>query len=195
MEKEELSLWEDTEIQMRQFMTLGLALLLTGAVGCSGGADLVAAEQSQESGPESTENQPTTTNSTMPDQDSTAKESDKMQDDGARWSAGDTIPSGMADVPDIQILEVHKNGSGDECGKGKTATLKYKAMLADGTVIDPGTKPFSFTVGAGKAIKGWDVVVARMRVGDSFTIILPQQLAYGPSKGDLKFDMELLSFR
>ena len=47
--------------------------------------------------------------------------------------------------------------------------------------------------GAGQAIKGWDVVVARMRIGDSFTITLPQQLAYGPSKGDLKFDMELLS--
>ena len=50
-------------------------------------------------------------------------------------------------------------------------------------------------MGAGKAIKGWDVVVSRMRVGDSFTIVLPQQSAYGPSKGDLKFDMELLSFR
>jgi FKBP-type peptidyl-prolyl cis-trans isomerase len=34
-----------------------------------------------------------------------------------------------------------------------------------------------------------------MRVGDSFTIALPQALAYGPSKGDLKFDMELLSFK
>lgn len=112
----------------------------------------------------------------------------------AGWSDGDTIPSGMVDVPDIKILTVHKNGSGDECGSGKTAELKYKAMLADGTVIDPGTKPFSFKVGAGQAIEGWDVVVAKMRVGDSFTILLPQQLAYGPSKGDLKFDMELLSF-
>lgn len=117
-----------------------------------------------------------------------------MEDKGAGWSAGDTIPSGMANVADIQILEVHRNGSGDECGNGKNATLKYKAMLADGTVIDPGTRPFSFKVGAGKAIKGWDVVVAKMRVGDSFTILLPQQLAYGPSKGDLKFDMELLAF-
>jgi len=118
-----------------------------------------------------------------------------MQDDDAGWSDGDTIPSGMVNVPDIKILEVHKNGSGDECGSGKTAELKYKAMLADGTVIDPGTKPFSFKVGSGRAIKGWDVVVAKMRLGDSFTILLPQQVAYGPSKGDLKFDMELLSFQ
>ncbi len=180
---------------MRQFMTLGFALLLTGSIGCSGGADLATAGQSGSSDPDSTGSQPAATLSPTSDQESTSKESDKMPDESAGWSAGDTIPSGMADVPDIQILTVHKNGSGDECGKGKTATLKYKAMLADGTVIDPGTRPFSFKVGAGKAIKGWDVVVAKMRVGDSFTIILPQQLAYGPSKGDLKFDMELLSFR
>ncbi len=110
------------------------------------------------------------------------------------WSAGDTIPSGMANVPDIDILEVHANGSGDVCGNGKSATLKYKAMKADGTVIDPGTRPFTFVVGGGGAIKGGDVIVARMRGGASFTIALPQDLAYGPAQGDLKFDMELLSF-
>lgn len=111
------------------------------------------------------------------------------------WVKGDTIPSGKAGVPDIQILEVHKNGTGDPCGLGKTATLKYVAMLANGTVIDPGTRPFSFKVGAGRAIKGWDVVVSKMRVGDSFTIMLPMDLAYGKSKGDLKFDMELLAVK
>ncbi len=109
------------------------------------------------------------------------------------WIKGDTIPSGMEGVPDIQILAVHKNGSGDACGMGKTATLKYKAMLANGQVIDAGRKPFNFRVGAGRAIKGWDVVVSKMRVGDSFTILLPMKLAYGPSRGDLKFDMELIS--
>lgn len=92
-------------------------------------------------------------------------------------------------------MTVHANGTGAVCGSGKKATLAYKAMLANGTVIDPGTKPFSFQVGAGQAIKGWDIVVAKMRVGDSFTIRVPQALAYGPEKGDLKFDMELLSFK
>jgi len=111
------------------------------------------------------------------------------------WSDGDTIPSGKDGVPDIQVLNVHANGSGDVCGSGKVATLKYVAMLADGSVLDPGTRPFTFTVGAGEAISGWDVVVAKMRIGDSFTIMLPQQLAYGPSRGDLKFDMELLSVK
>ncbi len=115
--------------------------------------------------------------------------------DANGWTQGDTIPSNKAGVSDIQILTVHANGTGPVCGSGKQATLAYKAMKADGTVIDPGTKPFSFKVGAGQAIKGWDIVVAKMRVGDNFTIRVPQALAYGPSKGDLKFDMELLSFK
>ena len=87
------------------------------------------------------------------------------------------------------------NGSGGVCGRGKTATVAYKAMLADGTVLDPGTRPFTFKVGAGRVIAGWDIVVAKMKLGDSFTVLLPGELAYGPSKGDLKFDMELLSFK
>lgn len=111
------------------------------------------------------------------------------------WADGDTIPSGKDGVPAIQILKVHNNGAGDPCGLGKSATLKYKAMLANGKVIDPGRQPFTFKVGSGRAIKGWDVVVSKMRVGDSFTILLPQDLAYGARKGDLKFDMELLSVK
>jgi FKBP-type peptidyl-prolyl cis-trans isomerase len=111
------------------------------------------------------------------------------------WSDGDTIPSGKAGVPDIKILQVHANGAGDVCGSGKTATLAYKAMKADGTVIDPGNRPFTFRVGAGQAIEGWDVIVARMRVGDNFTVWLPQDLAYGAKRGDLKFDMELQSVK
>ncbi len=146
---------------------LTIALLLFGLAGCTG------TEQAE--------------NATPPDANAATESS------GGGWSAGDTIPSGRAGVADIQILEVHKNGSGEPCGVGKTATLKYKAMLANGDVLDPGKRPFSFRVGSGRAIKGWDVVVAKMRIGDSFTILLPQQLAYGPSKGDLKFDMELLS--
>ena len=111
------------------------------------------------------------------------------------WAEGDTIPSGNPSIPDIRILEVKKNGSGAECGAGKSAKLNYTCMRASGEVIDPGLQPFEFTVGGGMAIKGWDIVVAKMRVGDSFTIHLPQELAYGPSDGDLKFDMELLSVK
>lgn len=113
-----------------------------------------------------------------------------------------TIPSGKPGVPDIQILAVHKTGTGEKCGTGKVASLKYKAMLADGRVIDPGARPFTFPVGQRRAIEGWDIVVAQMRVGDSWTVRIPSALAYGPRgrapvppNADMKFDMELLSFR
>ena len=122
------------------------------------------------------------------------KNAEPKKADG-NWSVGDTIPSGMNGVPPIKILKVHKNGSGAACGTGKSATLKYKAMKADGSVLDPGTRPFTFTVGGGQAIRGWDVIVAKMRIGDSFTVHLPKQLAYGDAQGDLKFDMELLSVK
>lgn len=115
--------------------------------------------------------------------------------DQGPWEAGDFIAPGRAGVPNIEILEVRANGEGEVAGLGKTATLKYKAMKADGSVVDPGQAPFTFKVGAGKAIKGWDVIVAKMRVGDSFTILLPKALAYQDRFGDMKFDMELLSVR
>lgn len=155
---------------MRKMIRMAMVPVLVGFVACSGNGK--ADENGQNAGGGANGNAETST-----------------------WKDGDTIPSGMAGVPDIKILKVHKNGSGAPCGAGRTATLAYKAMLANGKVLDPGTRPFSFKVGAGGAIKGWDVVVAKMRVGDSFTIMLPQQLAYGPSKGDLKFDMELLTVK
>ena len=110
------------------------------------------------------------------------------------WSVGDTIPSGQSGVPDIEILEVRGNGTGPAGGMGKTATLAYKAMKANGEVLDPGSRPFTFKVGSGMAIVGWDKVVSRMRVGDSFVILMPEALAYR-GRGDLKFEMELLSVK
>jgi FKBP-type peptidyl-prolyl cis-trans isomerase len=163
----------------KSMLVLG-SLMLFGAAACTSESTVQTSQKTQAPSeqPEKTMNNDSTDN----------------VNDGD-WSDGDTIPSGMDGVPEIQILQVHKNGSGDVCGSGRSASLKYKAMQANGNVLDPGRAPFTFKVGAGEAIKGWDVVVARMRIGDSFTILLPQALAYGPSKGDLKFDMELLSIK
>jgi FKBP-type peptidyl-prolyl cis-trans isomerase len=152
---------------MRNMIRIAVSVVLVGLVGCSGDTKVDQGEMS-------------------------SRAENKATKEGAEtggWKDGGMIPS------DIKILKVHKNGSGEACGLGKTATLAYKAMLANGDVLDPGTRPFTFEVGLGRAIKGWDIVVAKMKVGDSFTILLPEALAYGPSKGDLKFDMELLSFK
>lgn len=163
---------------MRPILIASSGLLLTLFLGCSGSSDHVIENRLAED----TENP-------------VSVDSAETQFESKDWAVGDTIPFGMADLPSIQILEVHANGSGEVCGTGRSASLKYKAMLADGSVIDPGRRPYTFQVGPGNAIMGWHLIVSKMRVGDSITVLIPERLAYGPSKGDLKFDMELLSVR
>ena len=110
------------------------------------------------------------------------------------WVAGDTVPSGRQGVPDVEVLEVRAVGSGETCGTGRRATLAYRAMRVSGEVLDPGERPFSFRVGSGRAIPGWDLMVSRMCVGDSLVVRIPEGLAY-PGEGDLRFEMELIEVR
>ena len=59
-------------------------------------------------------------------------------------------------------------------------------------------EPFTFTVGAGQVIPGWDATVSNMRVGEKVTVLIPSDLAYGegtrgiPPYSPLVFDIELL---
>jgi len=86
---------------------------------------------------------------------------------------------------------------------GQRVTTHYTGWLLDGTQFDSSrdkNTPFSFTLGAGEVIKGWDELVARMRVGQRLTAIIPASLAYGstarpgiPANSVLVFDMKLLS--
>ncbi len=164
------------------------AALLAAAAASSGG------QRSPRSDPSPAEAAPTESSPAAPPTGAVAAPSAEPQGGADAWSVGDTIPSGQSGVPDIEILEVRGNGTGPACGMGKTATLAYKAMKANGEVLDPGSRPFTFKVGSGMAIVGWDKVVSRMRVGDSFVILMPEALAYR-GRGDLKFEMELLSVK
>jgi len=98
------------------------------------------------------------------------------------------------------ILE---KGTGTNAEPGKEATVHYTGYLTDGKIFDSSIErkqPFSFTIGAGKVIKGWDEGVALMRVGDKFRFIIPPQLGYGergagnviPPNATLIFDVKLL---
>lgn len=102
----------------------------------------------------------------------------------------------------LQYL-VLENGNGVKAEQGKEATVDYTGYLVDGKEFDSSIKrnqPFSFTIGEGKVIKGWDEGVALMRVGDKFRFIIPPQLAYGeegagdviPPNATLIFDVKLL---
>jgi hypothetical protein len=96
-------------------------------------------------------------------------------------------------------------GSGTEARAGRQVTVSYVGKLENGTVFDAsdrhgGTKSFTFLLGAGQVIEGWDRGVAGMREGGSRRIKISPDLAYGsqgvpgviPGNATLIFDIKLL---
>jgi FK506-binding nuclear protein len=104
-------------------------------------------------------------------------------------------------------IDVTKEGTGAEITNGQTASMLYTGKLADGTVFDSTAKrnndPFMFQLGAGQVIKGWDLGVAGMKVGEQRTLTIPSDLAYGadgipgviPGGATLTFDVTLVAIK
>ena len=103
-------------------------------------------------------------------------------------------------------------GKGTEAVSGRTVIVNYTGWLHDpaakgqrGRQFDSsvGRGPFSFPLGAGRVIKGWDEGVAGMKVGGSRKLTIPGDLAYGPQgrpptippNATLLFDVELLDVK
>ena len=101
-----------------------------------------------------------------------------------------------------------RNGSGAEAAPGKVLTVHYTGWLYDGSKPDGkgvqfetsvGTTPFSFTLGFGSVITGWDQGLPGMKVGGLRRLVIPPSLAYGPvrngpipANSTLVFEIELL---
>jgi rhodanese-related sulfurtransferase len=108
----------------------------------------------------------------------------------------------MANTTELKI-EITQEGSGAVAENGMSVSVHYTGKLTDGTKfdssLDRGT-PFSFTLGQGRVIKGWDQGVLGMKVGEKRTLIIPSELGYGstgagasiPPNATLIFDIELL---
>ncbi|HRH26353.1 MAG TPA: FKBP-type peptidyl-prolyl cis-trans isomerase [Candidatus Paceibacterota bacterium] len=95
-------------------------------------------------------------------------------------------------------------GIGAEAVSGKTVTVHYTGKFTDGKVFDSsvGKQPFSFILGAGQVIAGWDTGVAGMKVGGKRSLVIPSSLGYGPNDygpipggSTLLFDVELLDVK
>jgi FKBP-type peptidyl-prolyl cis-trans isomerase FkpA len=112
-------------------------------------------------------------------------------------------------VAALEIVELQP-GSGAPITAGQNAVVQYTGWLYETSASDKKGKefdssrnsgqPFSFVVGAGKVIKGWDQGVLGMREGEKRKLVIPPSLAYGPSgrpgippDSTLVFEVELLA--
>ena len=110
-----------------------------------------------------------------------------------------TTPSGLKYVDQTV-------GTGDVAVVGKNVSVHYTGWLENGKKFDSSVdrgQPFSFPLGAGRVIKGWDEGVQGMKVGGKRKLTIPSDLGYGsrgaggviPPNATLIFDVELLGVR
>lgn len=110
-----------------------------------------------------------------------------------------TTPSGL------KYVELEE-GTGATPQPGQTVVVHYTGTLEDGTKFDSSrdrNQPFSFKIGIGQVIKGWDEGLSTMKVGGRRQLIIPSELGYGargagnviPPYSTLLFDVELLAIK
>ena len=102
------------------------------------------------------------------------------------------------------IIEDIELGHGSEAAEYKKITVNYTGKLEDGSIFDSSLKkersPFTFTLGIGSVIKGWDLGVKGMKVGGKRKLTISPELGYGnqgagsiiPPGAKLVFEIDLL---
>ncbi|MCR4333656.1 MAG: FKBP-type peptidyl-prolyl cis-trans isomerase [Patescibacteria group bacterium] len=114
-----------------------------------------------------------------------------------------TMSTDIAPVTELQVTD-EIVGTGATAVAGDSVTVNYVGSLTNGTVFDAsanhGTSGFTFNLGAGQVIKGWDQGIVGMKEGGKRKLVIPASLAYGdqavggviPANSTLVFEVELL---
>jgi len=92
-----------------------------------------------------------------------------------------TTPASASNIQGMTVQDI-KEGTGTAAVNGDQVTVNYVGTLTDGTTFDSSisrNQPFTFTLGVGQVIKGWDLGVAGMKVGGERELVIPPSLGYG----------------
>lgn len=120
--------------------------------------------------------------------------------DSARSPLDEGANKGAVEFQAITLRE----GSGDPAVNGDTVSVHYTGKLEDGQTFDSSLErgePINFILGAGQVIRGWEIGVLGMKIGEKRRIVIPPELAYGeegvpgviPSNAVLVFEVELMA--
>ncbi len=111
--------------------------------------------------------------------------------------------AGTDETNDTAMINDTQEGSGEAAKPGDTVTVNYVGKLQNGTVFDASANhggAFSFVLGQGRVIQGWEQGLLGMKVGGKRTLTIPPELGYGPNdhgpipgNSTLIFDIELVS--
>jgi len=108
-------------------------------------------------------------------------------------------------MAELEITDIEP-GDGAEAAAGHQVDVHYTGWLTDGTKFDSSLdrgQPFSFQLGGGQVIQGWDRGVVGMKVGGKRKLVIPPELGYGtrgaggviPPNATLVFEVQLLAVR
>ena len=120
----------------------------------------------------------------------------------------EVVPPVSTNIDGVKVT-ILKEGTGAVAKSGDTVAMNYTGTFTDGKAFDSNVdpkfnhvQPFIFTIGAGQVIKGWDIGVAGMKVGEKRKLELAPAFAYGergqgtiPPNTTLVFEVQLLGIK